>query len=74
MLILVLYSDLFSVMFAMVGAGNDTRPPVTKQKVALMTIRPVIVCTKRHKKIMIAIAKQQGVRIVIPPYLFMVAH
>jgi hypothetical protein len=68
--ILVLYSDLSCVMLAIVAAGKDTRPPVTKQNVALMTISPDKVCTKRHRKRIIAVAKQHGTRIAIPPYLY----
>lgn len=53
----------------MVGAGKETRPPVTKQNVALITMRPEVVCTKRQRKRMKLVARQQGARMEMPPYL-----
>lgn len=50
-------------------AGRETSPPVTKQYVALMMMRPERVCTKRQRKRIIDVKRQHGTRIAIPPYL-----
>lgn len=65
----VLYGALSCVMFAMVGAGRDTRPPVTKQNVADVAISPDVVWVKRQRKKITEMARQQGFKIAMPPYL-----
>lgn len=63
------YSDLSRVRFAIVTAGKDTNPPVTKQNVALMAMSPPRSCVKRQKKRIMEVARQQGTRTAMPPYL-----